>query len=271
MLIMRKQTALLFLFLIGFTLHSRAQIWPGIKTDTKDFLNTGSDFYGSIFSARKLTYKNAALLGLGVFGVSLLDKTMRTFAQEHQNTVGNSLFSIDDYYGDKWYTAGGIVVLYSAGLLSGNKNLRETGLLTAEAWFYTGLLTVIVKELFGRSRPYTNSGTYDFYPFRFTESKRSFFSGHSSTVMAVSTVMSSRSANFLWKTAWYSAALLTSTARIYHDQHWLSDVAAGALIGYFAGRFIVRKAQNRGGNKIQLSSRYSAAGRQMFGITILLN
>ena len=268
---MRKHATILFLLLIGFTLQSQAQVWPVLKTDTKDFLFTGRDFYGAILSGDKKIYSNTALVGVGVIGISLLDKTVRSFAQKHQSAFSNSLFSIDNYYGDKWYTAGGIGVLYLGGLFSEHKGLRETGLLTAEAWFYTGLTAVFVKELFGRSRPYRNSGPYDFHPFSFTEPKRSFFSGHASTVFAVSTVMASRIDNIFWKTAWYAAALLTSGARMYHDQHWLSDVTAGAIFGYAVGRFVVHRAQNQTGSKIKLSSGNSAAGQQMIGITVFLN
>ncbi len=268
---MRKHATILFLFLIGFTLQSQAQVWTDFKTDTKDFLFTGQDFYGATLSGDKQTYTNAALIGAGIIGVSLLDKTVRSFAMKHQSTFGNSLFSIDNYYGDKWYTAGGIAVLYLGGLLSEHEGLRKTGLLTAEAWFYTGLMAVFVKELFGRSRPYRDSGPYDFHPFSFTEPKRSFFSGHASTVFAVSTVMASRIDNIFWKTTWYAAALLISGARMYHDKHWFSDVTAGAIFGYAVGRFVVHRAQNQTSSKIKLSSDNSAAGQHMIGITVFLD
>ena len=268
---MRKSKIITLLFLISFALQSQAQIWPAIKTDTKDFINTGIDFYGAVFFGDKQTYKNAALIGIGVIGISLLDKTVRSFAQERQSTFGNSLFSIDDYYGNKWYTTGGIAAVYFSGLLSGHDGIRETGLLAAEAWLYTGWLTGVVKELFGRSRPYTNSGPYNFHPFSFTESKRSFFSGHSSTVTAVSTVMASRIDNIFWKAAWYTAAVLTCSARMYHDKHWLSDVAAGAVVGYAAGQLIVNRHQNPNSTIIKPFSGFSGAGHRMFGISVLLN
>ncbi len=271
MMPMRKFKIVFFLFLLGSVLQSPAQVWPNFKTDTKDFLLTGRNFYGSVLSGDKQTYSNAALIGVGVVGVSLLDKTVRSFALEHQSTFGNSLFSIDHYYGDKWYTAGGIAVLYLGGLLSGHDGIRETGLLSGEAWFYTGLTAVFIKELFGRSRPYQNAGPYDFHPFRFKEPNRSFFSGHASTVFAVSTVMASRIDNIFWKSAWYAAALLTSGARMYHDQHWLSDVTAGAVFGYAVGRFVVNRAQNQTSKKIQLSPGNSASGQQMIGITFFLD
>ena len=268
---MRILKTAFFLFLLGVVLQSQAQIWPNIKEDTKDFLHSGKDFYRSALSGEKQTYRNAALIGAGIIGISLLDKTTQSFALEHQNAFGNSLFSIDKYYGDKWYTAGGIALLYFSGLLSGHEGLRETGLLTAEAWFYTGLTAVFVKELFGRSRPYRDKGPYDFHPFRFNEPQRSFFSGHASTVFAVSTVMASRMDNIFWKCAWYAAALLTSGARMYHDQHWLSDVAAGAVFGYAVGRFVVNRTQKQTDSKIQFSPGNSATAARMIGITIFLD
>ncbi len=51
--------------------------------------------------------------------------------------------------------------------------------------------------------------------------------------------------NIYWKIGWYSIAALVSSARIYHDQHWLSDVLAGSAIGYFIGDYVSKNPENR--------------------------
>jgi hypothetical protein len=39
-------------------------------------------------------------------------------------------------------------------------------------------------------------------------------------------------------------------ARIYNDQHWLSDVILGAAIGYFVGEFISNHSTNKKEDKV---------------------
>ncbi len=231
----------IILLLLSFSAGMQAQVWQNLKTDTKDFFQTGSDLGSAVWNSESEDRLHFALASAGVVALTLLDQPVRDYALNHQSAFGDKLFGIDTYYGEKWYMLGGMSLLYFGGLLSGDQAVRKAGLQTAEAYFYTGILGLMVKELIGRARPYTNEGRYSFDPFRLEESHRSFFSGHSSTVFAVSTVMAGQVDNGLWKAGWYTAALLVAGARMYHDQHWLSDVTAGALIGYGIGRFVLNR------------------------------
>jgi len=244
--------------LLAFSLSVglQAQVWQNFKTDTKDFFQTGSDLGFAVWNSENTAKLHFALASAGVAALTLLDQPVRDYALQHQSTFGDRLFGIDNYYGEKWYMLGGMSVLYFGGLFSGNQNIRKAGLQTAEAYFYTGVLGIVVKELFGRARPYTDEGRYSFKPFRLEESHRSFFSGHSSTVFAVSTVMAGQLDNLFWKMGWYTAAVLVAGARMYHDQHWLSDVTGGALIGFGIGHFVLDR---NGGSKVQVTGSASAA------------
>jgi membrane-associated phospholipid phosphatase len=51
--------------------------------------------------------------------------------------------------------------------------------------------------------------------------------------------------NFFWKFGWYSVAFLTAYARIYNNEHWLSDVIFGSAIGYFVGEFVNNHPTNQ--------------------------
>ena len=264
---MHKTKLFLVIFIFNFTLQSNAQIWQKFKDDGGHFFNTGKELTNSMLNANNNDYLNFALISAGVAGISLLDKTTRSFALDHQTDFNNSLFSIDKYYGSKWYMLSGMSVVYFAGLFSKQKEIRETGLLTAEAYFYTAVITVVTKEIFGRSRPYLDSGPYSFKPFSFNERNRSFFSGHSSTVFAVSTVMASRIDNWFWKISWYAAAVLTAGARMYHDKHWLSDVTAGAIVGYAIGNYVL----NRNGKRVRISPGATSDKPMMIGLSIRLD
>ena len=179
------------------------------------------------------------LVGGSVVALSFLaDQSIADFSQLHQNETADKVFGIDKYYGSV-YTIAGSGALYLTGFLSGSQKVKDMGLHTAQALLYTGILTIVTKELFGRARPYTDLGPYHFSPFSFTEKRRSFFSGHTSTAFAFSTVMAGEIDNIFWQIFWYGAAVLTAGARIYHNNHWFSDVMAGALVGYAVGRFVV--------------------------------
>ncbi len=263
----------LFIIILFFNFSSLtyAQLWQNLNNDAGHFLSTGKDLGISIWDSGTQSRLYFLTTSVGIVGLTLLDESVQDFALEHRSSFSDKLFNIDDYYGDKWYMLGSMGVLYLGGLFSGHDGIRETGLLTAEAYFYTAVLTVITKEMLGRSRPYLNSGPYTFNPFVFKESKRSFFSGHTSTVFAVSTVMASSVDNRFWKFSWYSAAVITGAARMYHDKHWLSDVTAGAIVGYMIGEFVVNRQQNLKDNRVEITSGYSGTQAISVGLGIRLN
>jgi membrane-associated phospholipid phosphatase len=66
-------------------------------------------------------------------------------------------------------------------------------------------------------------------------------SGDATVAFALSAVMAGMIENRLWKIAWYGLAVVTALSRIYHDQHWLSDVLLSTIIGTIVGVWMVNK------------------------------
>ena len=68
---------------------------------------------------------------------------------------------------------------------------------------------------------------------------QSFPSGHTSQAFAMASVAQH---HYGWKIGVpaYALAGLMGASRIHEDKHWLSDVVAGAALGYIAGRTVVR-------------------------------
>jgi hypothetical protein len=57
-----------------------------------------------------------------------------------------------------------------------------------------------------------------------------------------------------WRQArWYAFALVTPVSRMYHDQHWLSDVLLSTAIGTTLGMRLVydHRQRNLGGIHVQ--------------------
>ncbi len=107
-----------------------------------------------------------------------------------------------------------------------------------EACLIAGLMTDILKPVFGRLRPYQSDNETVFQPFT---NNVSFPSGHATVAFAFASVVSARSSGWIIPTASYTLASLVAYSRVNDHQHFPSDVVAGGLIGTVVGRFIVHR------------------------------
>lgn len=111
----------------------------------------------------------------------------------------------------------------------------------AEAYFVSTALVVTIKGAVGRARPYMGQGAGSFEPLSYGNTDyQSFPSGHTSGAFSVATVMSHYASDWVGKTFFYTTAAVAAYSRIYDNKHWLSDVIAGGLLGYFVGRWAVQ-------------------------------
>jgi len=136
-------------------------------------------------------------------------------------------------WGESLETAGGpiwssvfVVGMFTAGRISHGTRFRAMSYDMLDAavvnFGYTGLLKLAV----GRERP---NGQDD----------KSFPSGHTSNSFALAAVAER---HYGWKLGVpaYLVAGLVGASRIQQDKHYLSDVVAGATLGYIVGRTVVR-------------------------------
>ena len=63
-------------------------------------------------------------------------------------------------------------------------------------------------------------------------------SGDVGVAVAYSMILAGFSRNRIWKAFWYLLAALTCLGRMYHDQHWFSDVLLAAIISLTVGNHI---------------------------------
>ncbi|HLA91101.1 MAG TPA: phosphatase PAP2 family protein [Gemmatimonadaceae bacterium] len=151
-----------------------------------------------------------------------------------------------------WFTA--IVWLGSRALR--HRGLAEFGLRGAEALTIASAISGIVKGLAGRSRPFLVPGEPWHWDFAHGWTDARFFSmpsGHTTAAFAVASAMTVVAVRFRPRTrvaltaALFASALLVGFARMYFDQHWLSDTLAGAFLGGATGFAIARlHATHRG-------------------------
>ena len=135
-----------------------------------------------------------------------------------------------------------------------------------ESFLWANALSYTFKVALGRRRP---NATDDPFEFRPGKTSGSFPSGHTTSVFAAATTISD--AYPTWKVAVpaYAAATAVAFSRIYANQHWASDVVAGALLGSGVSHALWKR-HRRGsqdawnleiqGNGVALSKRFGHAG-----------
>lgn len=125
----------------------------------------------------------------------------------------------------------------------------------AESYFVSTALVLTLKGAVGRARPYMAQGAWSFEPFSYGNTDyQSFPSGHTSAAFSVATVLSHYSDDWVGKTFFYTTATVAAYSRIYDNKHWLTDVIAGGLLGYFVGRWVVRDSTQIFGSKASKES-----------------
>jgi membrane-associated phospholipid phosphatase len=183
------------------------------------------------------------LFGLSVAGVgaaSLLDGRVRDAERRDHSAFGNQ--TAQDFEplgsGGAWAVLGSF---YLAGLIRGDERARsvaEDGVMAS--LIAGGLVGPAVKFVSGRSRPRSANGTYDFKLFG---GSSSFPSGHTTEAFAVASVVATHYDSKWIKGVAYGSAALVGFARLHHQAHFFSDVAAGALLGTATGRAVVHRNQ----------------------------
>ena len=235
-----KKLILIFLLLPVLLFAQTKDIsFNTVRGDLYHFVNVGYNIALSPLHYNKANWGEAAVYSLATIGLFAVDKNVKKFSLDHHNKTGNKIFDIDKIYGNKYtlYFSAGI---YGYGFFAKNTDVRLLGLHTVEAFFYAGSITAILKDLISRKRPYTTDNNFIFKPIKlFDDSYHSLPSGHATISFAVSTVLAKYYDNILWKIFWYGSATVVTTARIYHNRHWISDVFLGAVIGYKTGDYIV--------------------------------
>jgi membrane-associated phospholipid phosphatase len=167
-----------------------------------------------------------------------------------------------------WWGGTG-VVLFAAVLWLGarafkRRTLAQVGLRGAEGLAVASALSAIIKGLTGRARPFVTPGEPWHWEFNRGWVEAQFFSmpsGHTTATMAFAVAVTI--ATIEWKRTWrlalagplLASALVVAFARMYADQHWLTDVIAAAALGAVTSLILARvhaKAEHPGYARVML-------------------
>ena len=140
-----------------------------------------------------------------------------------------------------------------------NNPAKKVTIELLQAGLYAEAYTEVLKVIIGRARPTYKADAFAYHPFTLTDDHfHSIPSGHTTSAMALSTVMSRHAHSTFLKILAYAPVALTICSRIYQDQHWPSDVIPAAAIGYFVGNWVVDLHEGKR-HRINVTSVYPPA------------
>jgi membrane-associated phospholipid phosphatase len=132
----------------------------------------------------------------------------------------------------------GVFGLY--GILAKDTAAKKVSIELLQAGIYAELVTTVLKSFIGRARPVYTNNAFTFKPLTFFDYNfQSMPSGHTTSAMALSTIMSRHAHKTVFKILAYVPAGFTMFSRLYQNQHWLSDEVLAAAIGIFVGNWVV--------------------------------
>ncbi len=152
---------------------------------------------------------------------------------------------ITDLGDSLWYFLFFILLLFVSYLM------KVSQIISAEKYFYlkkfsifsfsylllVGLITQIIKHLVGRPRPNHSQldGGFEFNFFTTESSFHSFPSGHSSTIIAITIIVSLTIPNLRY--FFYFCGFLIALSRVVVEAHFLTDVVGGLLVAISVYKF----------------------------------
>ena len=158
----------------------------------------------------------------------IFDKQIYLFFTSYRITFLNSIAIFIHYI--KWYMLFGLVLV----VILIRKQYKNIIPLIASLILYV-IFTEVLKIVVNRERPYAvlnNSLVQDVNP------NKSFPSGHATAMFAFLPFL-----DFI-KYLWLVLGIIVALSRVYLGVHYLSDVIAGVLLGYFIGElslYLVKK------------------------------
>ena len=174
-------------------------------------------------------------------GLYLLDEELRNLYQRNRIEVTDDIFTGAEQFGEVKIMFPLMAVTAVGGYIAKDEKTITTSLLCLKSSLISLAVTQTMKLASQRQRPYKEEGKEFWSDGGISFSRNSFPSGHSTLVWSLAPVLAEQFQNTQWvPPTVYTIAVLTSLARLNNDQHWSSDVFAGAVIGYVTGKMVVQ-------------------------------
>jgi membrane-associated phospholipid phosphatase len=165
----------------------------------------------------------------------LLDRPAENYFQDNRSGSSNDVAAALRHVGQPEVYGTLTLGLLGAGLLSGDDEVTRAGGRLAATLALAGATATGLKLVLGRPRPNESSDVDGFDPF---SGQDAMPSGHTTVAFALATALSD-DIHRPWATAGlYTIAAGVGWSRMNDNKHWLSDVAAGSVIGIASAKLV---------------------------------
>jgi len=193
-----------------------------------------------------LSSGDAVLAAASAVGIAASSFGDRWAWRESQGGEGaeKGIARLAEHLGNPLVVGPALLASYATGRLTGLPGLSASSARVAGAIAGAGLLDLGLKVCVGRARPARGTcDPDDFQPF--VRINGAFPSGHTTVAFAAAAAIQSETRARWVPWVVYPAASAVGWSRIRENEHWLSDVVAGAALGYWSGRTIDRIERSR--------------------------
>jgi membrane-associated phospholipid phosphatase len=172
-------------------------------------------------------WHGAAAVG-GISALMLLDRPVQRYAQHNRGPGSNDVAAAVRHFGQPEVYGTVTAGLLAAGVIAGRPEITRAGGRLAASLAVAGLTVQVGKFALGRPRPEQSLDADGYIPF---SGQVAMPSGHTAMAFALATSLSD-DIHRPWATVGlYGMATAVAWSRVNDNRHWLTDVAAGALVG----------------------------------------
>ena len=211
------------MLLLGLALAIRPTVVPAQSLDTLP--QASADVPAGPHTVR--WWHGAAAVG-GLSAMMLLDHPVQRFAQRNRGPGSNDVARTVRHFGQPEIYGTATVGLLAAGLIAKRPDITRAGGRLAASLAVAGLAVQAGKYAFGRPRPDESLDADGYTPF---SGQVAMPSGHTAMAFALATSLADDIYRPWASVGLYGLASAVAWSRVNDNRHWLTDVAAGALVG----------------------------------------
>lgn len=202
----------------------------------------------------------ASYVGAAYLFYKYEDNYFREESQEHRTPFMDGIASGASFMGESKHAWMALGATTGLAYLTRNTRLQKTVFVWAGSLLVNGMVTDKLKHSFQRYRPNTGMPAHTFDGHEGPGVHHSLPSAHTSNAFATATVFATLYKDKKWVPPLaYGLATVVGASRVYNNAHWVSDVMAGAAVGFLSAKAMLATDKWLGQKNIRL---YPQVGRR---------